>query len=105
MSAIQHSAMVHLLITCLSLYCFFVFSYWWIKIGTATFIYATTTFLLMGVFLNHLGTLIAYVDYMDDNVMQVIDCAMWPLKTYPILLALIIYAVHITWKIKNSSNK
>lgn len=91
-----HSAIVHLLIMLLSLYCFTVFSYWWMKVRAATFLYSVTTILLFGIFLTHGGAFFAYLDLFADGKLAVINQWWWPCRGYPMLIALVIYAVNIT---------
>ena len=103
MLVIEGSALLHFIIMVLSLYCFIAFVYWWVKKGSATFIYGITTMLIFGIFLTNGGAYLAYLDFLDDGIMQIIQNWWWPLRSIPMALALCVYAVHITLQIRDNS--
>lgn len=89
----------------LSLYCFTLFSYWWIKVGSATFIYSVTTLLLFGLVLIHGGIFFNYVDNSFNHILGLTCCWWWKYRTIPLMLALCIYAVNITYKIIKTNRR
>lgn len=102
MIAQNHSLILHVLITLLSGYLFILFAVWWGIEKNATTLYKITCILMLGISQTHLGAVIAYLDYMDDGMIHVVDTWLWPCRHYLMVFSLVIYAFHITNKFRTS---
>jgi len=94
-----HSLMLHMLTSLISAYLFVIFLWWWIKQKKATTIYGFTCLLMLGIASSHGGAWFLYDHYSHgNNISDLIDCWWWPLRQYPTLIALSMYAIYVTAK-------
>ena len=103
MIAQTHSMVLHIVITILSSYLFILFAIWWKIEKHATTLYKITCFLMLGISQTHLGAVLMYFDYWDDGKIDVINLWLWPFRHYLMVVALLIYAFHITGKFISST--
>lgn len=93
----DHSQVLHLIITLLSAYLFVLFAWWWIKQGGATMIYGITCVLMLGLCLTHLGAWYLYWCLANEmHCLNFLSAWWWPYRQYPTLIALVVYAIHVT---------
>lgn len=99
----MHSLILHSIISVLSGFLFFVFSWWWMQYKKATVIYALTCFLMFGLFATHIS--IAYMYYRKvtgGDLDELARTMIYPCRLYLELFPLVGYVIYVVRKlIKN----
>jgi hypothetical protein len=89
---------LHTINSILTLFLFFIFLWWWARIGKATTIYMVTCFLMFGLFLNHIFIAHVYFEKVfygadiDDSLDKIVIAYRLIFETLP-LMAYVFYVV------------
>ena len=99
--SVTHSAILHSIISVMSMYLFIVFVLWWMKQGRATVIYVLICFLLLGIFSINSGAAYLYIGrwITEDFSLPEYLPFLWSFRNYFMLIPLSIFAWHVTRKI------
>lgn len=90
---------LHLLIAIVSGYLFVLFGWWWAQAGESTHIYKITFFLMLGICFTHTGAWYMYYTSANTDISIIhLNNWWWPYRQLLVLIPLIWYAVHITYK-------
>jgi hypothetical protein len=93
----EQSKTLHLIIAILSGYLFAVFAWWWWEYKRATTIYGVTCFLMLGIFLTHIGAWYLYVLADEQDIVLLnLTAWYWPIRQYLMIIPLACYVCHVT---------
>jgi hypothetical protein len=102
----EQSQTMHLILWVISAYLFFLFAGWWIYIRSATTLYKITCLLFFGSWLSYFGAWYLYHQAMCGmSIHEILNYKYWFLRNSFVLVAFVLYAVHITRKILNPETR
>ena len=101
---IKFDLLLYLWIFFCSLMGCFMFGMWWYKIRKVSYIYKVVMGMMLGIFINNLGTFYAALyKYLGqfERVQDIVTSWWWGLRLVPLAFFITIFLAHMLWRFSN----